>query len=113
MYEDILVFMGRPRSPKWSSLRDRVVEAHPFCAVCGSKDFLQVHHKQPFHLWPELELEEDNLCVLCEAPGMNCHFRIGHLRSWSSYNPLIDQLLSLYASRPTGRNDQWFPRHYP
>lgn len=105
MYDDILAFLGRSRSSLWPALRKRLIEEHPFCAVCGGQDFLEVHHKKPFHLWPELELDPDNCCVLCDAPGLNCHLRVGHLRSWSSYNPLIDRLLALYAHRPTGRDD--------
>jgi 5-methylcytosine-specific restriction protein A len=67
------------RSPHWSTVRKRHLEKFPTCAVCGGNVKLQVHHRHPFHLHPELELEESNLITLCEAPGRNCHLIFGHL----------------------------------
>lgn len=58
----------------------------PFCAVCGGKVKLTVHHIRPFHLHPDLELSHENLVTLCEAPGHNCHLIWGHLLNYRSFN---------------------------
>jgi hypothetical protein len=46
-----------------------------------------VHHIRPFHLHPELELEQDNLITLCEKRAHDCHFQVGHFMNWSWFNP--------------------------
>lgn len=93
------------RSSHWPTLRKHVLEKNPCCAVCGGTDFLEVHHKKPFHLHPELELEEKNLIVLCEAPGHCCHLVFGHLLSWHAYNPHVEEDVKAFhdkiARRPT------------
>lgn len=89
--------LERGRSPKWALVRSRFIVKNPCCAGCGTKENLEVHHKKPFHLSPELELSEDNLIVLCEKPGRNCHYRLGHSFNWRAYNPFVvdDAALSL------------------
>lgn len=86
---------GKPfslRSSKWQTVRKNFIESHKTCAACGSDLKLQVHHKKPFHTYPELELDMDNLIVLCEEKGESgCHLKIGHLGDWKSYNPNIDK----------------------
>jgi 5-methylcytosine-specific restriction protein A len=77
---------GTPRSGGWRAVRTRHLEANPFCLACGARKFLNVHHVHPFHLFPELELEPANLVTLCETPSHNCHFFLGHLLDWRSYN---------------------------
>lgn len=42
---------------------------------------------QPFHLHPELELDQSNLITLCEKPGHDCHFTFGHFHNWALFNP--------------------------
>jgi len=81
---------GVSRSPQWNSLRAKFLHGRS-CALCGSSKKLEVHHILPFHLHPDLELVESNLIVLCEAgPGkLNCHFALGHLGSWQSWNELV------------------------
>ena len=81
-------FGGVRRSSNWSKVRKKFVKKNSFCAVCGSKKKLQVHHIKPFHLYPELELDENNLIVLC---GKRCHLLFGHLGSFHSYNLNIKQ----------------------
>ena len=78
---------GTKRSPKWDGVRSAYLMAHPLCAVCCGKEKLQVHHKQPFHFNPTLELDLTNLITLCEAPGHNCHLVIGHAGNFKGYNP--------------------------
>jgi 5-methylcytosine-specific restriction protein A len=79
--------VGKSRSPKWGALRDRFLVGK-VCAVCGGKEKLQAHHVLPFHLRPDLELEESNLLALCESKhlGINCHLLVGHLGDFRKFN---------------------------
>jgi len=78
---------GAARSSKWPTVRKHFLEKHPYCEVCGSKNNLNVHHMKPFHLEPELELDESNLITLCEGKSVNCHFLFGHFCNWKNFNP--------------------------
>lgn len=78
------------RSPHWPAVRAWKLKHFPTCAACGGAEKLEVHHKMPFHLWPDLELDQDNLITLCESERQ-CHLHIGHLGNWSKYNPNVDQ----------------------
>lgn len=77
---------GARRSPRWPAVRDAHLAVHPTCVACGTREQLTVHHVQPFHLFPQLELDLDNLLTLCESPTHNCHLWFGHLLNWSSWN---------------------------
>jgi 5-methylcytosine-specific restriction endonuclease McrA len=87
---------GEPRSSEWSAVRAAHVKRHPACLACGSVEQLNVHHIEPFHLRPDLELEPSNLVTLCREH----HFRIGHdpdgpwkpqKPSWIKSNPNVRQ----------------------
>jgi hypothetical protein len=86
------------RSSKWPTVRDGFLKSHPSCASCGSCKLLQVHHIQPFHLHPLLELEPDNLITLCMSKA-ECHLHIGHGNNWKAWNPDVqaDALESLHS----------------
>lgn len=93
----LAIMSAKPRSSRWSTVRDAFVKAHPACAACGSKDNLNVHHIRPYHVYPELELDRSNLIVLCEGPVVNCHFLFGHMRNWKSWNPNVVLLARSWA----------------
>ncbi len=78
------------RSPKWPALRKEFLKGKR-CAVCNGTDNLEAHHKMPFHLDREKELDPKNLIALCEAKkdGVNCHLLFGHLGNFKSYNPAV------------------------
>lgn len=76
------------RSPHWRTLEWQWLEGHPLCAACRGAERVQVHHRQPFHLRPELELDPGNLISLCMGK-LECHLRIGHGGSFKSYNPNV------------------------
>lgn len=81
---------GKPlgsRSSGWNDLRKRFIEENPACAMCGGKKRLQVHHIYPFHIFPEFELDWNNLITLCG----HCHLEFGHLGSFRSYNISIKE----------------------
>ena len=83
--------VGANRSPQWGKLRD----AHLIgkrCLVCGGKKKLVLHHRIPFHIAPDLELDPTNWLPLCEAGrfGLNCHLLIGHHGRWESVNVNVD-----------------------
>lgn len=77
------------RSPKWAALSKRFLKGK-CCSVCGRSENVVAHHKLPFHLHPELELDETNLIPLCEGRTVNCHLAVGHLFNFCSYNPTVD-----------------------
>lgn len=76
------------RSNKWSAFRAHTLKAHPTCAACGTKSLRQVHHIKPFHDNPELELDPQNVLVLCATPS-ECHLFLGHGGYWKAYNPNV------------------------
>ena len=80
---------GVKRSSKWKKVRKEFLKKNSKCVVCGSTKKLEVHHKVPFSVSSDLELEEKNLIVLCENGrfrGINCHLMIGHLLDYKRYN---------------------------
>ena len=95
---------GVPRSPQWPKVRAAYIAKFPTCAVCGTKKELNVHHKQPYHLFPELELVESNLITLCNHSLH--HITFGHLGTFMSYNKDIevDALVwnGKFSHRPSG-----------
>ena len=92
-----------PRSSEWVQVRSDFVRKHPRCEACGSTANLNVHHIEPFHQRPDLELVEDNLITLCREH----HFRIGHdpdgkgprKPSWLESNPNVRQDAKNWSKR--------------
>ena len=93
----------KTRSPKWAHVEKAFLADNPSCAACGSKRHLQVHHVAPFHLHPELELEQSNLLVLCMDEA-ECHLEIGHGGYFSAWNPnvLVDAMASFVSMADRG-----------
>ena len=55
-------------SPEWKALRIKVFQTYPaMCMRCGSKEKLEVDHIKPRSKYPELELDFDNLQILCRT----------------------------------------------
>lgn len=77
------------RSPHWPAIRRAHLAREPSCQACGGVDQLEVHHIRPFHLHPDLELDQANLITLCEHPAHNCHFHVGHFFNWHAWNPRV------------------------
>lgn len=84
--------LSTKRSPKWRKVRGLYLMDHPACAVCGETHNVEVHHKKPFHLHPELELDPNNFITLCETAshGIVCHLLIGHLGNYKDVNPDVE-----------------------
>lgn len=79
---------GWERSSRWPIIRKEHLADNPFCVVCGGNKKVEVHHIKPFHLYPSLELDRDNLMTLCERKkyGLNCHLLIGHVGNYRRMN---------------------------
>ena len=89
------------RSNLWRRIRRAHLLSESVCQWCGNKKDLEVHHIQPFHIRPELELEPLNLITLCGRKNIfarairaitgrpNCHLRHGHLGNYKNSNPRI------------------------
>jgi 5-methylcytosine-specific restriction protein A len=79
------------RSSKWPAVAKAFLQSHPTCRACGGHDRLNVHHKEPFHLFPERELDLKNLITLCMGIGKHCHILLGHGDDFKTYNPHIEK----------------------
>jgi hypothetical protein len=84
-----------PRSPHWPTVRKHHLQREPVCAVCGTKEDLDVHHILSFHTHPELELEDSNLITLCRHD----HWVWGHLLDWKADDPDIRQHIAVFKER--------------
>jgi 5-methylcytosine-specific restriction protein A len=86
----LLASRSKGNNTEWERLKKRYMILHPDCAVCGERNprKLVVHHIKPYHIFPELELDEDNLITLCEGDrhSANHHLFVGHLMSYKSFN---------------------------
>lgn len=81
---------GGKRSSQWHTVEKHFLAANPKCAVCETTEHPQIHHKSPFHLFPEKELDLTNLITLCMKKGFDCHLLVGHGSSFKAYNPNIE-----------------------
>jgi 5-methylcytosine-specific restriction protein A len=90
------------RSPHWRTVEKHFREKNPRCAACGGKAHLQVHHCEPFHSHPELELEPTNLIGLCMGRH-ECHIRIGHGDDFHFYNPDVRKDAATVLANPKVR----------
>lgn len=98
------IVLGTPRSKDWSRVRDQFLHNHPICAVCHRSTYLNVHHKKPYHLYPALELDPNNLVTLCNPEGHGgCHLLFGHLMSWEAWNPQVDADISTWQEKISAR----------
>lgn len=88
------------RSYKWPNVREQHLKKQPFCQACGSRDNLEVHHIEPYHVNPDRELDPDNLITLC---GKNCHFIFGHLMDYSSWNTRVVEDSQVYLTKVKNR----------
>lgn len=92
--------IGQKRSSHWRSLEKSILSASPTCAACGSNIRLQVHHKVPFHINPELELEKSNLIVLCMSPK-ECHYKLGHGENFKAWSETVEEDSALALHDPS------------
>ena len=90
---------GVARSPIWYKIAKDFVRTHPKCEMCMTNTDLNVHHIQPFHLNPLLELDTTNLMTLCRHD----HFLWGHFGKWASFNKDVKKDISDYRSRVLNR----------
>lgn len=84
------VLVGKKRSSQWPALEKRFKKEHPVCEICGSSVRVQVHHRLPFHIHSELELDENNLISGCMSQK-ECHLRIFHGGSFRAYSASIEE----------------------
>lgn len=90
---------GAARSSRWSAVRAGFLAQHSQCAACGRKEDLEAHHIVPFHLQPGLELDVNNLIVLCRS----CHHVFGHLGDWGSWNTSVREDAARYLVQRQNR----------
>ena len=80
----------------WQSTRDNYLkETGKVCRCCGSTKNVEVHHKIPRHIRPDLVHDKNNLIALCR----DCHFHIGHLNDFSNYNAEVEKVCNYVRQR--------------
>lgn len=94
---------GQKRSKHWRKAKKEYYSKHGRkCSFCGTTKKVELHHILPFHLFPDLELDEKNLIPLCDGGGKygmrSCHF-FAHLGDWKKFNPNIREDCDVWASR--------------
>lgn len=93
-----------PRSSAWPHTRKLHLELQPYCMVCGKKEDLEVHHILPFHLHPNLELDQENLITLCENMHGGCHLLFGHCMNWKAYNANLREDIKIWQEKIKNRS---------
>ena len=86
---------GKLRSPHWSTVERKFKATFPSCAVCDTLKKVEVHHKKPFHLHPDLELDPRNLISLCREH----HQWFGHLGDYKCSNPDVRKWIKAVHER--------------
>ena len=81
----VLAAGGVPRSPRWPAV-SRAFLRGASCIACGQREGLTAHHVIPFHVRPDLELDERNLVPLCSD---RCHIVFGHFNDFRLDNPEV------------------------
>jgi 5-methylcytosine-specific restriction protein A len=96
---------GNKRSDKWPEARKAYLATHGTCSVCSGTKKLEVHHKHPFHVHPELELDPSNFITLCEndKDGVNCHLLTGHLGNFKSVNLNVEADAAIWNKKISTR----------
>jgi len=87
------------RSANWKIIRKQHLKENNSCCGCGRKDKLEVHHIEPYHVNSNRELDPSNLITLCKS----CHFIIGHLMDWSSWNIDVVSDCRVYLHKVSNR----------
>lgn len=98
---DSLRLFGSKRDPRWAQFRREIIFQRGYkCEATGKTENIELHHCKPFHKYPELELDPDNVILL----ERGVHFDIAHLCSWRSWNKDIKEdarkLREKIANRP-------------
>lgn len=88
------------RSSQWSSIRSQHLLKYPCCQACGSCKKPEVHHIVPVHIDPSRELDLENLITLCNK---YCHFAIGHLMNYRSWNEDVIKDSEVYNTKVKNR----------
>lgn len=97
------ISIGSRRSPLWKKVEKAFKKSHPTCAACNSKKNIQVHHKRPFHLFPTLELDPNNLISLCMDKN-ECHLLIGHGDNFKAWNPDVEADAGSMLAHPENKD---------
>jgi 5-methylcytosine-specific restriction endonuclease McrA len=98
------VGLSAKRSGQWPTVEKHFLEEHPACAACGGTERLNVHHIKPFHVFPELELDPNNLITLCMMIGREDHLMIGHGGSFKQWVPDVRKYAAEVLADPSKYN---------
>lgn len=74
------------------ALKEHITK-NPNCAFCGKGGKVDVHHKIPVSFAPHLASDPSNLITLHRKP--QCHFVVGHLGNWKTYNKNVEETCNI------------------
>lgn len=66
----------------------RKKKENTFCAFCGTRKKIQIHHIIPVSVDDTLADRQDNMIALCHR----CHFTVGHGNNYKSFMINVKQL---------------------
>jgi 5-methylcytosine-specific restriction protein A len=98
------VGISAKRSGQWPTVEKHFREEHPTCAACGGTKNINIHHIHPFHVFPALELDPNNLITLCMGK-LECHYRLGHFSHWHGYNLNVRENAATVLADPSKRDE--------
>jgi hypothetical protein len=90
-----LVAPGVRRNPAWER-KSKAWLVGKRCEVCGAKENLECHHRYPYHLFPEREMDSRYWHALCRKPH-DCHRLWGHFGDFKLFNPLLKELIAIWT----------------
>ena len=94
-YLNLIAPDGASLNWNWQRCRkDFLKKVGKVCVCCNATKKIEVHHILPRHIRPDLAVDQTNLIALCK----DCHFHIGHLNSYFTYNAAVSSVC-------------WFVRH--
>lgn len=79
------------RGSRWTAEREEAIRRNPFCAICGTRHHLQVHHIIPFRL--SRDNGQDNLIPLCPP-----HHRLVELEFLKTEEVCDENALAMWRS---------------
>ena len=86
--DDLSLFHILHAEYQWRKARALHMQTDKLCNACGTDKELEVHHVEPWHLFPDKRYDQANLITLCRC----CHLRYGHGLNFKNWNPKIRDL---------------------
>lgn len=111
---ELCLVTGERRNPNWTRLSQLWAKDHPcvFTGQTASEVRLVVHHIVPFHVRPDLEMDERNWLSVVEPWHLYaCH--AGNYQNWVEEAPLREMAAQILKSRKLFASRRYNAGHKP